>query len=29
MSASALSVEIAPHSVQSMTVLTRNAPENR
>ena len=29
MSASALTVEIAPHMVQSVTVLTRNAPENR
>jgi hypothetical protein len=24
-----LTVEIAPHTVQSVTVLTRNAPENR
>ena len=29
MSVSALTVEIAPHTVQSVTVLTRNAPENR
>ena len=29
LSASTLTVEIAPHTVQSVTVLTRNAPENR
>ena len=27
--ASTLTVEIASHTVQSVTVLTRNAPENR
>ena len=29
MSVSALTVEIAPHTVQSVIILTRNAPENR